>query len=46
MYPKIAAGGALPLTGFMFGWKVVAAASLLLAGAAILRLLPTRRRSA
>jgi hypothetical protein len=45
MYPKIAAGGALPLTGLMFGWKLVAAASLVLAGAAILRLLP-RRRSA
>jgi hypothetical protein len=44
MYPKVAAGGAaLPFTGLVLGWKAVAAASLVLAGAAIVRLLPRRR---
>jgi hypothetical protein len=43
MYGKAAAGGSLAGTGLMFGWKAVAAASLILAGFAILRLLPRRR---
>jgi len=28
MYPKAIAGGALPVTGLIFGWRVVAAAAL------------------
>jgi hypothetical protein len=43
MYPKAIAGGALPVTGLIFGWRVVAAAALVLAGLALLRLVPRRQ---
>jgi len=38
MYPKAVAGAALPFTGLILGWKVVAAAALVLAGMALLRM--------
>jgi hypothetical protein len=43
MYPKATAGAALPVTGLIFGWRVVAAAALVLAGMALLRLVPRRQ---
>jgi hypothetical protein len=38
-----ATGGTLALTGFNTFWTVVAGATLLLAGAALMRLTPKRR---
>jgi hypothetical protein len=43
MYPKAVAGAALPFTGLFLGWRVVAAAALLLAGMALLRMVPRRQ---
>jgi hypothetical protein len=43
MYPKAVAGAALPVTGLFLGWRVVAAAALLLAGMALLRMVPRRQ---
>jgi hypothetical protein len=34
---------ALPFTGLIFGWKALAASALLLAGLALLRLVPRRQ---
>ena len=39
--PGVAAG-TLPFTGLIFGWKVVAATTLVFAGLALLRLMPKR----
>jgi hypothetical protein len=43
MYPKATAAAALPFTGLIFGWKAVAVSALLLAGMALLRLVPRRQ---
>jgi hypothetical protein len=43
MYPKAVAGAALPFTGLLLGWRVVAAAALVLAGMALLRMVPRRQ---
>jgi hypothetical protein len=46
MYGKPVPGvaiGTLPFTGLIFGWKVVAATTLVFAGLALLRLVPKRQ---
>jgi hypothetical protein len=43
MYPKAVAGAALPFTGLLLGWRVVAAAALVLAGMALLRMVPRQQ---
>lgn len=40
--PGVAAG-TLPFTGLIFGWKMVAPATLVFAGLALLRLVPKRQ---
>jgi hypothetical protein len=38
------AGGILPITGLAIGWQVVLAATLIVAGVALMRLAPRPRR--